>query len=172
MRNKLFGDRSCSSTCLISFLPWKFTVESPDDHWFDGKPVINQYLGSGSSPFTVESGQQGVTDLGDPRYLYMFDVLSNAMWGSLAAHVFDWPDAATVFGTTKFGENDRGDEIGVWAGLDAGRRFEDAWDITMGAVLSSVRRHNPEYLLTQPVPPDDPMVLSDRHSKLRSRSLF
>jgi hypothetical protein len=114
-----------------------FIAESAPGHSFDPKPALESYRSS-LGPYNGEL----VVDIGDPGYLYYFDVLGNAIWGALAANYV--PGTTGMIATAVdrcpqsiCGQADPGDDIVLRAGIDAGKRHGN--NLTMSQMLAAIR---------------------------------
>ncbi len=95
-----------------------FVARSGSGQPFDPKPKLEDYIVGEDQYWSGNGTGNYLVDLGDPEYLFYYDVLGNAIWGLLAGEFSFFSDGVIVWGQGLFAENDDGDDIMVQVGLD------------------------------------------------------
>jgi RHS repeat-associated protein len=158
---QLFNNPCLPTTddCLARLI--QYGVQSQTDWNLDPKPRLRELWDSEYEFFTGNGPDEiPIIDLGDPDYLFYYDVIGNAIWGAMTQMLWhdllsremvldfqarkgiidNWPVA--VFINT--GADDPGDGISVAAGWDAAAEYGK--DLTLDQLLKSVRASIPDYL--------------------------
>ncbi|MCP3856808.1 MAG: hypothetical protein GY698_19060 [Actinomycetia bacterium] len=134
-------------------VPGLFAGRSTPDNDFDPKPRIRQYFDRAKTSSALTFYE--LSDLGDPDFLYFFDVLGNAIWGLIAPQYLgggDVSETATIFGIRTLsaltGAWDPGDDLAVSIGFELYRKYGD--DATLQHVVEALREARSEFLRVRP----------------------